>query len=281
MTTSSSKNTGDAFLDLMSRDSRQRASLARALKSEKDLRRQALEMPPPKLPKLRARGFDLIAEVKFRSPSNGDLGRTRNDPQEAQRIAHNYASAGAAMVSILTQPSAFRGSLEHLRRVAQDCPIPVMRKDFLMDTYQVWEARAAGADCVLVVMRILSEGGAAELLDACREAGMLALIEVFDAQDLQRAKQLLSTRRSQQVLLGINNRNLSNLEIDLSRCMQLIGGLPEGVAAVAESGLESPRDVAQMAAGGFRLALVGSALMRSASPQNLIRSMLLAGRTAR
>jgi indole-3-glycerol phosphate synthase len=269
---------GEAFLGDMARDSKSRASAARARLSERELIRQALDMPAPKSLDFRGQGFDLIAEVKFRSPGLKHEVERRGDPQTAQQLAASYAHGGAAMVSVLTQPSSFGGSLEFLRRVAQGSSIPVMRKDFLVDTYQIWEARAAGADCVLLVIRILDDNKFTELLDACLQAGLVALLEAFDARDLRRAKRLLAGYSSKHVLLGINNRDLSNLQIDRGRSLRMHSELPKGFPAVAESGLESPAHAAQVAAAGFRLALVGHALMRSPDPQALIRSMLQAAR---
>ncbi|HED66002.1 MAG TPA: indole-3-glycerol-phosphate synthase [Planctomycetes bacterium] len=277
---------GTAFLEHMARGSAHRASSARALKSEKELRRQALDMAPCRHLILSPHGFDLIAEVKFRSPTEGALGNpefleARTDPHAGLLRARAYARAGACAISVLTEPFAFRGSLEHLRRVAGAIEIPVMRKDFLVDTYQVWEARAEGADGVLLVLRILDDERAASMLDACEEAGMFAVLEAFDEADLERAGRLLDRPHEERILVGVNNRNLDTLGVDIERCRALAGALPAGIPAIAESGILSPADARSVASAGYPLVLVGSALARSADPAALIARLLRAGRRGR
>jgi len=276
----SNSNKGALFLAAMTADSVRRVRTARRRQSEASLRRQAQQLAPARALGLEQQGFDLIAEVKFVSPGNGSLSSGASDPEEALRRAQQYASAGAAVVSVLTQPSAFRGSLEHLKRVASGCPIPVMRKDFLVHSYQAWEARAAGADGVLIVLRILDDARVSELLDACAEAGLFALVEAFDADDLERAKQLLAGRPTEQFMVGVNNRDLGDLGIDFGQCLRLSSRLPANRPAVAESGLETPEQARSAAAAGYRLALVGSTLMRCPDPGSTLARMLRAGRGA-
>jgi len=277
---------GALFLDHMARGSTRRASAARALKSERELRRQALERPPCKRLVLCEQGFDVIAEVKFNSPTEGAITSEafldgRHDPYAALLRARTYADAGACAVSVLTEPFAFRGSLEHLRRVAEACPVPVMRKDFLVDTYQVWEARAEGADGVLLVARIVDDERLEELLDACKEAGLFALVEAFDADDLARTRAAVLRRSGQNLLIGVNNRDLRTLQVDLTRCGELADQLPPGIPAVAESGLTAPRDAQEVARSAYSVALIGSALMKSPDPAAAVRSFLRSGRRGR
>ena len=277
---------GAAFLAQMARESARRASSARAGKSEAELRRMALDRTPCRRILLHESGFDVIAEVKFSSPSEGALTSAsfldgRSDPHAALLRAGKYAEAGACAISVLTEPFAFRGSLEHLRRVAEHSSVPVMRKDFLVDTYQVWEARADEADGVLLVVRIVDDERLQELLDACEEAGVFALVEAFDEEDLARASAALAKRRGQRILVGVNNRDLDTLQVDLSRCTRLADRLPAAFPAVAESGLLAPRDAQTVAQSRYDLALVGSALMRSDDPVALIHAFLAHGRRAR
>lgn len=272
---------GEAFLEAMAQDSRERAALGRLGRPELELRRQAARLPAPRLPALGAEGFDLIAEVKFRSPAQGDFGCSSQAPDEALRRALEYVNAGACLVSVLTQESAFHGSLEHLARVAASCPIPVLRKDFPVHPYQAWEARAAGADGILVVLRILTDAEFLALLTACDETGLFALVEVFDVEDLRRAKRLLRGLPASSVYLGVNNRDLQSLEVNFERCLELAPLLPHDRPCIAESGMRSAEQVARAAACGYRAALVGSAFMGSSQPGALLQELLSAGREAR
>jgi indole-3-glycerol phosphate synthase len=230
--------------------------------------------------RLSPQGFDLIAEVKLRSPAAGQLGESAADL--GARVA-GYARAGAAAVSILTEPTRFDGSLEHLRAGAAALQglVPAMRKDFLIDAYQVWEARAAGAGGILLILRMLAPDKIGALLDAAVECGLFVLLEAFDQADLRRAAQLVEAYGSKVVLLvGVNCRDLATLEVVPGRLEALAAALPHGVPGVAESGLESALDAARIARAGYGVALVGSALMRAADPLALARSMLEAGRAA-
>jgi indole-3-glycerol phosphate synthase len=186
-------------------------------------------------------------------------------------------------VSILTEPTRFDGSLEHLRAGAAALQglVPAMRKDFLIDAYQVWEARAAGAGGILLILRMLAPDKIGALLDAAVECGLFVLLEAFDQADLRRAAQLVEAYGSKVVLLvGVNCRDLATLEVVPGRLEALAAALPHGVPGVAESGLESALDAARIARAGYGVALVGSALMRAADPLALARSMLEAGRAA-
>jgi indole-3-glycerol phosphate synthase len=268
------------FLSSMARASAARVERARALCGDAQLRTLALASPPPVPLRLSAQGFDLIAEVKLRSPAAGQLVESAADL--GARVA-GYARAGAAAVSILTEPDRFDGSLDHLRTgaLALRGLVPAMRKDFLVDAYQVFEARAVGAGGILVILRMLEPAAIHALLDAAVECGMFVLLEAFDAADLQRAATLVQTYGSRSVLLvGVNCRDLTTLEVVPGRLEALAALLPRGVPGVAESGLASAQDAARLARAGYALALVGSALMRAPDPAALARSMLAAGRAA-
>lgn len=238
----------------------------------------AAELDRP-CPPLGLHGFDLIAEIKDRSPAAGELAQG----DRAQR-ARQYAAGGAAAISVLTEPSRFAGSMEHLREVVAAQPLPVMCKDFLVDPQQVLEARAAGASGVLLIAAMLTDAQLASLLDVACEQQMFVLLESFDATDLKRSAKLLRAEKyrqraaARQLLCGVNSRNLRSLAVEPERLRTLAPLLPDGVAGVAESGLLDSGDVAAAASAGYALALVGTALMRSEQPQELLGEMLRAGR---
>ncbi len=225
-------------------------------------------------------GFGVIAEIKDRSPAEGDLSGPGSDRREQAR---RYASGGAAAISVLTEPSRFAGDLAHLQEVAAAVPgTPVMRKDFLVEPVQVSEARKAGASGVLLIATMLSDAKLGEMLDTARELGMFVLLEAFDKGDLARATRLLDneTNREQaasgQLLVGVNTRNLRTLAVDSERLEKLAPLLPDAIC-VAESGLHTPDDAARAAHWGYRAALVGTALMRSDDPAALVAAMREAG----
>jgi indole-3-glycerol phosphate synthase len=268
------------FLAEMARSSAERVARARHDESAQALERRARQTPAPPPLVLSADGFDVIAELKVRSPAAGLLEGAADDRLE--RIAA-YARAGAAAVSVLTEPSRFDGALEHLceaARVLAPLRVPAMRKDFLVDPYQVLEARAAGASGVLVILRMLQREQSAELLAAAAEHGLFVLLEAFDAQDLELARGLLATGRHQgPVLVGVNCRDLVTLQVIEERFAQLAPLLPPGAVAVAESGVSSAGDACRVRRLGYRLALVGTALMRRDDPAALLAEMLGAART--
>jgi indole-3-glycerol phosphate synthase len=264
----------------MAQASAARVERARAECSAPRVRALALEHPAPAPLRLSPLGFDLIAEVKLRSPAAGMLGASAADL--GARVA-GYAHAGAAAVSILTEPARFDGALEHLRvgAAALHGLVPAMRKDFLVDSYQVWEARAAGAGGILVILRMLGAAAIDTMLEAAVECGLFVLLEAFDEPDLRLAAQLVDRYAGRLVLLvGVNCRDLITLDVIPGRLEALREFLPPGVPSVAESGVETDADAARLARAGYRVALVGSALMRAGDPAALVRSMLAAGRAA-
>ena len=271
------------FLAGMAASSRVRADAASAALPAAELRARIADLPPaPKL-RLSSQGFDLIAEMKLRSPAVGAL-RAASE-EDAGRRAGLYAAAGAAAVSVLTEPSRFDGSLAHLEQAAAaiaPAGVPAMRKDFLVDPYQVLEARAAGAGGVLLILRMLPRDALEALMDEALGQGLFVLLEAFDDADVEAAVALLEPRRAADgsLLLGVNCRDLVTLQVVPGRLEAMADRLPAWIPRVAESGLATPADAARLAACGYDLALVGSALMTGGEPRELAGAMLAAARGA-
>ena len=268
------------FLATMAASSRERVAAARRACSEAELLRWALATPPPPQLVLAPQGFDVIAEVKLRSPAVGVL--KEGDEDIAARVTQ-YANAGAAAVSVLTEPDRFEGSLDHLEQASRALgrsgigKVPAMRKDFLVDPYQVIEARLAGAGGILVIVRMLSRVELDALVATAVQLNLFVLVEAFDPRDIEVAAQLSAPG----ILIGVNSRDLVTLKVVPGRLEELVKELPTDVPRVAESGVGSPEDAARLAACGYDLALIGSALMTSRDPGKLLASMITAGRGAR
>ena len=268
------------FLDEMARSSALRVLQAKAEESHAVLERRARQAPRGAPLQRSASGFDVIAELKLRSPAAGVLGDQADD--WLGRVAA-YARGGAAAVSVLTEPSRFDGSLEHLRRAAAvltPLGVPAMRKDFLVDPYQVLEARAAGAGGVLVIVRMLPPETISLLLDTAADHGLFVLLETFDEADLRTARSALAARRDDGVvLLGVNSRDLQTLQVVPERFALLSPLLPDAGCCVAESGVATPEDARSMRRLGYRMALIGSALMAADDPVALLTAILNSART--
>jgi indole-3-glycerol phosphate synthase len=271
-----------AFLDDLAAGSRARVRAAKQTRSEATLEGEARQTAAPPRLRLDASGFDLIAELKLRSPAAGQLGAAGENV--AARVTA-YAQAGAAAISVLTEPSRFDGSLDHLASAAQALAplgVPAMRKDFLVDPYQVLEARAAGAGGVLVIVRMLSRSEIDALLDCARSLGLFVLLEAFDARDIELLRELIEAHTGANPLLaGVNCRDLATLQVVPQRLLELAPLLPARAPRVAESGVATAADARQVAAAGYQLALVGSALMQADDPRALAAALLAAGRAAR
>jgi indole-3-glycerol phosphate synthase len=272
---------GGDFLAGMAASSRARSAAARERLPERELRARIADLPGA--PPLKLSTFDLIAEVKLRSPAMGLL---RPAGEDVGARVSSYARAGAAAVSILTEPSRFDGSLEDLASGVQalrPLSVPAMRKDFLVDGYQVLEARHAGASGVLAILRMLPGPALEALIDTALDLDMFVLLETFDEPDIELASRLVDARRERRELLlvGVNSRDLVTLEVVPGRLDALGPALPREVKRVAESGVATAEDAARAARHGYDLALVGSALMSAPDPAALAAGMLVAARQAR
>jgi indole-3-glycerol phosphate synthase len=209
-------------------------------------------------------GANIIAEVKRASPSRGDI---RID-LDAEQLARSYEKAGAAAISVLTDRTFFRARPTDLQTVKQAVTLPVLRKDFVLSTYQVFETAAMGADAVLLIVRALSREGLKDLIDLCRELQLDALVEVHSEDEMAEA-----TLAGAQ-LIGINNRDLRSFKTDLSTSMRLAGLLQEGQVAVAESGIQERSQVEMLLEGGIWNFLIGESLVRASDPEAFLKDLL-------
>ena len=205
----------------------------------------------------------VIAEVKKASPSKGLL---RADFEPAA-IATSYARGGAACLSVLTDRPYFQGAPEYLDQARGACTLPALRKDFIVDPWQVAEARALGADAILLIVAALDDGALAELEAAARDYGMAVLVEVHDRRELDRALRLETP------LIGVNNRDLRTFEVRLETTLELVPAVTDGRIVVAESGIHARADVARLRAGGVGAFLVGEAFMRARDPGDALRAL--------
>jgi indole-3-glycerol phosphate synthase len=234
-----------------------------------DIKQRAAEAPPPQdaYAKLRAPGVGVIAEVKRASPSKGALAEIP-DPAE---LAKEYAAGGARCVSVLTEGRWFGGSLDDFAAVRAAIDIPMLRKDFVVSSYQVHEARAFGADLVLLIVAALDQNTLSGLLDRIESLGMTALVEVHDEEETDRALEAGAR------VIGINARNLRTLEVDRTVFERIAPGLPAEVVKIAESGVRGPHDLIRYASAGADAVLVGEGLVTQKSPRDAVAELVTAG----
>ncbi len=248
---------------------REEVARAKAERPFGEVERAAKTAGPPRdflaaLKRASAGGYGLIAEIKRASPSAG-LIRGDFDPAT---LARAYARGGATCLSVLTDTPYFQGRPEDLVAAREAVALPALRKDFMLDPYQIAESRALGADCVLLIMAALEDSEAAELESAAIGLGMDVLAEVHERSELQRALRLKTP------LIGINNRDLKSLKVDLATSEQLSRDLPSDRLAVSESGVHGPKDLARMASAGIRCFLVGESLMRQSDVEAATRALI-------
>lgn len=270
------------FLEQMRLASIERCKQAKSERPQAELESRVREMPTAPALHVSPEGFDVIAEIKRRSPAEGSL--STHDENVHETIAQRallYARGGACAISVLSEPSRFDGDLSHVSvasAAVESLGVPVMRKDFLVDPYQVFEARVAGAGGVLLITRMLSDALLGEMFDVASGLGLFVLVEAFDKEDLQRS-QAIAMARHATPMVGVNTRDLTTLKIDPTRLKALAPQYLDDVIAVAESGLIEADDAGRVASYGYRLGLVGTALMKSAAPLELLQAMLWSGRT--
>ena len=209
----------------------------------------------------------VIAECKRRSPSKGVLAE-QYDPVA---IARQYQAGGAAAISVLTEPMFFDGALEHLTAVRAAVGLPLLRKDFIVDEYQLFEARAAGADAILLIVAGLEQETLIALQARAHDLGLAALVEVHDEGELTRAVDAGAR------IIGVNNRNLRTLTVDVDASYRLVSRMPSGVVAVSESGLQSRQDLERLSAAGYSAFLIGERFMTDPSPATAIRQLIGSG----
>ena len=212
-------------------------------------------------------GVKVIAEVKRSSPSKGALA-TIADPAA---LAADYAAGGASVISVLTEQRRFGGSLEDLAAVRAAVDIPVLRKDFILSSYQLWEARAYGADAILLIVAALDQPTLVGLRERAESLGMTALVEVHDEAETDRAVNAGSR------VIGVNARNLKTLEVDRGTFARLAPRIPDGIATVAESGIRGPQDVLEYAQAGAGAVLVGESLVTGGRPREAVADLIAAG----
>jgi indole-3-glycerol phosphate synthase len=259
-----------SFLDQILARKRAEVAERRATLPERELRARATGAPP-------LRAFDaalsprggpvrIVAEVKRASPSAGAIDAGLDAPAQARR----YAAAGAAAISVLTDGPGFGGSLDDLRAVRAAVDLPLLRKDFVLDRYQLLEARAAGADAALLIVAALEPDALRRLVEACGELGLAALVEVHDPAEAERA--VLAGAR----IVGVNNRDLRTFAVDLATSERILPALPDRVKGVAESGIRSAADARRLRGAGAANLLVGEALVRAVDPGRLVAELTAA-----
>jgi indole-3-glycerol phosphate synthase len=234
-----------------------------------DLKDMARRAPSPRdaLAVLKADGVSVIAEVKRASPSRGQMASIA-DPAA---LAADYEAGGAGIISVLTERRRFGGSLEDLDQVRKAVQVPILRKDFVVSSYQLWEARAHGADVALLIVAALEQTVLISMVERALSIGLLPLVEVHDEPELERALDAGAN------VIGVNARNLGTLEVDRTIFGRLAGRIPEGVVKIAESGVRGPHDLLAYAASGADAVLVGESLVTEKDPRAAVADLVTAG----
>ena len=258
---------GGSVLDTIVARTRERVGAAQESVSLEELRARSMGRGPARsfsAALTRANGVRVIAEHKRRSPSHGAI----LEGLEPATVGRAFACAGAAAISVLTEPDWFGGSLDHLIQIRAAVDVPLLCKDFFVDAWQVWEARAAGADAILLIAAALDDRTLAGLLAETAAAGLEALVEVHERGELDRA---LAAGAH---IVGVNNRNLRTLDVSLDVSLVLVRAVPDDVVAVSESGLRTGDDLARLAAAGFDAFLIGESLMATGDPGGALGKLL-------
>jgi indole-3-glycerol phosphate synthase len=259
---------GAGLLDTIVAATRRTVELRKAREPRQRLetRAAAVELPPGRFARAISRPdrINVIAESKRRSPAKGLL-RERYDPSE---LCAAYERAGAAALSVLTEPSFFDGSLDDLRASRGASALPILRKDFIIDDYQVLEARANGADAILLIASALSDASLVALMESARTCGLASLVEVHEEVELRRALDCGAG------IIGVNSRNLRTLEVDMEVLRKMVDGIPRHITAVAESGIRRGRDLVELRDAGYRAFLIGERLMTSPDPGAALANLI-------
>ncbi|RMD66110.1 MAG: indole-3-glycerol-phosphate synthase [Planctomycetota bacterium] len=216
----------------------------------------------------------MIAEIKRRSPSAGLLRPEYERDFDPAAIARQYHEAGAAAISCLTDERFFSGSLDYIHAVRDAVPLPVLRKDFIIDPWQVWESRAFGADAILLIAECLTEGALIDLMILSRQLQLTCLVEVHSVESLLKVRPHVGFPLRSYMLLGINNRDLTTMRVDLNHTLRLVDMVEDRSILVSESGIKTPDDLARLRQSGVRIALIGESLMKQENPGQALRTLL-------
>ena len=244
------------ILEKIVSDKRLEIAAAKKARSLEELQQEIVGMTSPTRKISRSGGFQLIAEVKAKSPSGGVI-RQDFDPKE---LARSFALTNASAISVLTDNKYFAGSLDDLRTVREAVDVPVLRKDFIVDPYQIYETKAAGADLLLLIARSTVENFT-ELLDLALRLGLQVLVEVHNEEELELVLRRIPA--SNDILIGVNNRDLSSFTVDIKTCLELADQIPDTYLKVAESGIETVAQLNDLERAGFDLVLIGTGLAKN------------------
>jgi indole-3-glycerol phosphate synthase len=263
------------ILDNILETKRKEVEALKAQTTLEDLKRAAADARPVRnfyqaITRKPTRPVRLIAEIKKASPSAGII-REDFDPAE---LARQYARAGADALSVLTDERYFQGHLDYIRQAGEACDLPILRKDFIIDPWQIYQARAAGADAVLLIAAALPTGTLSDLMILAAELKLTVLLEVHEADELLKVRSMVGFPLTQYSLLGINNRDLKTFTVDLNTTLRLAELAGEGVPVVSESGIATRQDVDRLAAGGVRAILVGETFMRQDDVVQAVETLL-------